>query len=175
MASALAPGLPVSQAGLVLVAVYFPRFFDQVGIRLSTDASARLGAEFAPLLLHFLATDQQQAPEHLLAFPKFLCGLPLDEPVACDHAFSQAFRDEAHQLLATVIRHWEALKNTSVPGLRQSFLQRPGLLRDTGPQWQLNVENRAWDMLIDRVPWGFRTLRLPWMPRPLSVEWNTYA
>ena len=175
LASALAPGLPVSQAGLALVAVYLPRFFDQVGIRLSSDPPARRSADLAPLLLHYLATDQTQAPEHLLAFPKFLCGLPLDEPVVCEHTFLAEVREEVHQLLATVIRHWEALKNTSVRGLQQSFLQRPGLLRDTGPQWQLRVESRAWDMLIDRVPWGFRTLRLPWMPRPLSVEWNTYA
>jgi len=70
-----------------------------------------------------------------------------------------------------VISHWSALKATSVPGLRTSFIERPGLLRQIDGGWRLHVERRPYDLLLERIPWSFSLVRLPWMDRPLFVEW----
>ena len=74
-------------------------------------------------------------------------------------------------LLAAVIGHWSALKNTSVPGLRTAFVERPGLLRAIEGGWRLNVERQPHDILLERLPWSISLVRLPWMDRPLFVEW----
>lgn len=170
------PGLPVVNAGLVLIAPYLPRFLATVSL---VPASAADNSEpnpsRVPLLLHWLATGSAEAVEHELVLPKVLAGIALDEPVVCRHAFPEATLAEANRMLASVIVHWSVLKETSVPGLRESFLQRGGLLREDDAQWLLRVEHRAWDVLLDRVPWTFRTLRLPWMERPVMVEWEAYA
>jgi hypothetical protein len=173
--AALTPGLPVVNAGLVLVAPYLPPFFEAVAIRLRSGSGSENATTLAPLLLHWLATGSAEAGEHELALAKLLCGVPLDAPAPCRHTFPSGTLAEADGLLAAVIEHWPALKNTSPQGLRESFLQRGGLLRDTGPQWMLRVEHRAWDVLLERVPWTFGTIRLPWMQRPLMVEWPAYA
>lgn len=175
LASVLSPGLPVVQAGLVLLAPFLPRLFAALDIQLSPEPGRRRGVEVAPLLLHGLATGSYSAAEPELTLPKILCGLPLDEPVVCHQVFPASVQTESEELLRAVIQHWSALKQTSPGGFRDSFLRRAGILRDTGPQWQLRVEHRAWDVLLDRVPWTFRTIRQPWMLRPLMVEWEAYA
>jgi hypothetical protein len=170
-----APGLPVANAGLVLIAPFLPPFFAALDIHRSPSPAERQNAESAPLLLHYFATAETRTVEHQLALPKLLCGLPLDEPVPCDWDFALESLAEVDRLLASVIEHWTALKNTSIAGLREAFLQRPGLLRDTGREWTLRVEHRAWDILLERVPWTFQTIRLAWMLQPLRVEWRAYA
>lgn len=172
---ALAPGLPVSNAGLVLLAPYLPRFFAAVGVDPLTDGLAGAPPSQAPLLLHLLATGSADAAEGDLVIPKLLCGLPPDLPVHCHAGFPETTFAEAGRLLDAVIRHWGALKQTSAAGLQESFLRRRGLLRPGEAAWQLQVESRAWDVLLGRVPWTFRTVRLPWMPRPLLTEWEVHA
>ncbi|MCB1127794.1 MAG: hypothetical protein KDM81_14975, partial [Verrucomicrobiae bacterium] len=172
----LAPGLPVASAGLVLIAPYLPPFLAAVDLLPASGVGdPDPGASGVPLLLHWLATGSAEAAEPELALPKLLAGMPLDEPVVCRRQFPSTSLAEAERLLLAVIAHWSALKETSVEGLRDAFLQRAGLLRDDGSQWLLRVEHRAWDVLLERVPWTFRTLRLPWMERALQVEWGGHA
>lgn len=129
----------------------------------------------AALWLHALATGSLEADEPDLAVPKLLCGVPLAWPAPHELDADDVRRTEVDALLMAVIGHWGALKNTSPQGLREAFLQRPGLLRDAPDGGRLRVEHRAWDVLLDRVPWTWRPVRLPWMPRPLFVEWEAHA
>ena len=78
---------------------------------------------------------------------------------------------EAQDLLASVIEHWSALKNTSPSGLREAFLQRDGRLADRPDGWKLTVEQRPVDVLLSSLPWGLSIVRLPWMAAPLWVDW----
>ncbi len=71
-----------------------------------------------------------------------------------------------------MIAHWGILGNTSVRGLRESFLQREGRLRRKDGGWQLLVQSRAFDMLLDKLPWGFSVIRHPWMESTVHVEWR---
>ena len=113
-----------------------------------------------------------QPPEHLLPLNKILCGLQPEIPVKRDIDLLQTEKDAVDGLLRAMIAHWTAIGNTSVRGLRESFLQREGRLRLTDGAWQLLVQSRAFDMLLDRLPWGFKVTKHPWMNAAVYVEWR---
>ena len=71
-----------------------------------------------------------------------------------------------------MIDNWKVLGNTSVAGLRETFLQRQGRLQLRDDAWRLRVEPKAFDMLLDQLPWGFSTIKYPWMERAIYVEWR---
>jgi hypothetical protein len=158
-------------AGLVLLHPFLPRFFEGLGL---TEHNQLLQPERALCLLHFLATGQLSAPEHALALPKLLCGVPLARPVATDLALTMAEIDEAEVLLQAVVRHWTALRSTSADALRGTFLARAGKLspRPASADWLLQVEPMSYDILLDQLPWGMSMIQLPWMPQLLRVEWG---
>jgi hypothetical protein len=166
----LAEGVYVGSAGVVLLHPFLPQLFGALGI---AAEGTLVQPERALCLLHFLATGQRRAPEYELLLPKLLCGLPLEEPVDTRIALTTAEEEEAVALLEAVIRHWDALGEASVDGLRGTFLVRPGKLsqRADGDRL-LQVEARSFDILLDRLPWGLGTIQLPWMKRILWVEWR---
>ena len=131
-----------------------------------------LQPERALCLLHFLTTGQILAPEYELMLPKILCNVPLDSPVESDVELSAIEQEEAAVLLEAVIRHWEALRNTSPDGLRETFLLRPGKVSLRDGDWLLQVEPQSFDILLDRLPWGISMIKLPWMKRMFWVEWR---
>jgi Contractile injection system tape measure protein len=166
-----AEGIYVENAGLVLLHPFLPRFFQALGI--ASEGEVIVQPERALCLLHFLATGQRIAPEHELVLPKILCNIPLTAPVEADMDLTDSETEEATALLEAVIGHWDVLKNTSIDGLRGTFLLRAGKItrRDDG-DWRLQVESKAFDILMDQLPWGISMIKLPWMPRMLWVEWR---
>jgi hypothetical protein len=70
-----------------------------------------------------------------------------------------------------VIKHWSALKKTSISGLQTSFLQREGILEISGQQRRLIVERKPYDILLDKLPWPVSVVKLPWMKTQLWVDW----
>lgn len=166
-----AEGIYIENAGLVLLHPFLPRFFQALGI--ASEGEVILQPERALCLLHFLTTGQRIAPEHELVLPKILCNIPLTAPVEADMDLTDSETEEATALLEAVIGHWNVLKNTSIDGLRGTFLLRAGKItrRDDG-DWRLQVESKAFDILMDQLPWGISMIKLPWMPRMLWVEWR---
>jgi hypothetical protein len=161
-------GIYIGNAGLVLLHPFLPRLFDALGV----SGDGRLVQPGRALaLLHFLASGQPQAPEYELALPKLLCQLPLTANVDAGIVLDAAACDEAHALLAAVIGHWTALRDTSPDGLRGAFLLRPGKLSMRAGEWLLQVETQGVDVLLGELPWGISAIRLPWMERILWVEW----
>jgi hypothetical protein len=103
---------------------------------------------------------------------KVLCGVAAEARIPRRLDIEAVEREAIEGLLGAMIQHWGALGNTSIAGLRESFLQRDGTLRLEDGTWTLDVQERAYDMLLDRVPWTFRTIKLPWMPRLIQVDWR---
>ena len=163
-------GIYVENAGLILLHPFLPQFFEALDI---ATEDKLLQSERALCLLHFLTTGQLIAPEYELVLPKILCNVPLGTTVAADVALTAVEQEEASALLQAVIRHWEALRNTSPDGLRGTFLIRPGKVtfRDDG-DWLLQVESNTFDILLDQLPWGISMIKLPWMEKMLWVEWR---
>jgi hypothetical protein len=83
-------------------------------------------------------------------------------------------REEAETVLQSTINYWSVLKNTSIDGLRSSFVQRSGLLRRTENGWELQVEHQSFDMLLEHLPWSISIIKLSWMKQPLYTEWQTF-
>lgn len=165
--------LQIHYAGLVLLHPFLPRFFESVGVknknqkRLEESSLPRAAA-----LLHWLATGRREILEFELGLVKVLLGLRPESPVCvCGDLVSGADREEADALLQAAIQHWSALKNTSVDGLRRSFLERPALLREDESGWKLQVERLGYDLLLNHLPWGISLVKLPWMTKPIHTEW----
>ena len=122
-------------------------------------------------LLKFLSTGKQEMFEYNLTLEKIMCGLAIEEPVPIDVLLEEYETNEAIQLLESVIEHWKALKNTSVNGLRESFLKRDGILTRNENGWLLQVERKTLDVLIDSIPWGYNTIAFSWSEDLIFVEW----
>jgi hypothetical protein len=174
-----APGadaLYVANAGLVLVGAYLPRFFDMLGLLAPDDDGRRRLRDTEALtravhLLQFLADGRTDAPEAHLALNKVLCGATPADVVGASIDLSDDERASAEGLLRALIGHWTIVANTSIAGLRETFLQREGRLEDTSDGWRLTVQRKTLDVLVDQVPWSFSVLRHDFMPRPLYTRW----
>jgi hypothetical protein len=168
-------GLAAHHAGLVLLHPFLSRFFEVVGIVASGERELpRRELPRAAALLAFLATGTEEALEHELTLVKSLLGLSPESPLPiADGLLRDTDRQEAEALLYAVIDHWSLLKSTSVEGLRSSFLQRRGLLRDAESGFRLQVESGPFDVLLSGLPWGIGIVKLPWMTRALFTEWVT--
>jgi len=165
----LEEGVFIDCAGVVLLHPFLARFFEGLGI---AEGNKLPQPERALCLVHYLATGLLFAPEYDLLLPKLLCNLPVDTPVDSRIELTAAEEEEADALLSAVIRHWDALGNTSAENLRGSFLVRPGKLSQRHGEHLLQVETRSYDVLLDRLPWGLGLVQLPWMERNLWVEWR---
>jgi hypothetical protein len=164
--------LALVNAGLVLAAPYLPRLFNVLGLSREGRFIDLEAAERAVHLLQYLACAESAAPEYQLVLNKLLCGLPLDAPVPAGIEVSDTERETIVGLLKALIAAWSALGNTSVDGLRQSFLMREGELSLEDESWQLSVTPGPFDMLMDRLPWSFSIIKFPWMALPLHVSWR---
>lgn len=156
-------------AGIVLLHPFLPRFFEGLGV---AEGNRLLDPERAVGLLHYLATGLTNAPEHDLTVAKALCGWPAEDPVEARVEIGEREAAEAEALLTAVVRHWQALGETSVDGLRGAFLVRAGKwTRRADGDW-LQMEAQSYDILLDQLPWGIGLIQLPWMERTLWVEWR---
>ncbi|MBV7530823.1 contractile injection system tape measure protein [Chitinophaga sp. sic0106] len=172
-ADAEAEKVLVSTAGLALLSPFLTRFFTVLNYwdtekKEWVSNAARFKAIY---LLHYLATGETAAPEYALSLEKVICGLPLAAPVPADLSLEEAEKKEADDLLLAVIGHWPMLKNTTIAGLRGSYLLREGLLAWKDKGWQLQVERKTLDVLLDGIPWGYNTLTFPWNKYLILVEW----
>jgi hypothetical protein len=166
-------GQAVSHAGLMLLHPFLPRFFESTGVKEAGKAEltpAKLPR--AAALLHLLATGEEEAFELELGCIKIILGLKLESPLPiAGGLLSAGDREEVVALLSAVIAHWSALKSTSVRGLRGSFLQRRGLVREDSQGFRLQVEPAPFDMLLGQLPWGIGVVKLPWMEKAIFTDW----
>ena len=163
--------LPVRHAGIILLAAFLHSFFSNLGLVESGAWKGKNEQYRAVHLLKFLSTGTQLSPEFNLTLEKIICGMNPAEPLPVDVMLTDAEINEAQDLLKSVIEHWKALKNTSVNGLRASFLKRDGTLQKKETGWLLQVERKTLDVLIDSIPWGYSTLYFPWTDQNVLVEW----
>jgi hypothetical protein len=163
----------IPNAGIVLLHNYLPHLFGRLGYVEDGQFRSMEVIERAVCAIHYLGTGISEFPEEELVLAKFLCSWPFDEPVNRYLSFSDYEKEECDNLLLSVISHWKALKNTSIDGLRPSFLQRNGMLKREAFGNTLYVEELTHDILLQRLPWSFSVVKLPWMDELLSVQWRT--
>jgi hypothetical protein len=161
----------VKHAGIILLAPFLKAFFTNLNLLNGKEWKNKDAQYKAVHLLKFLCTGEQKAFEYSLLLEKIICGLNIDEPIPLDVELKEDEMNEAISLLESVIEHWKALKNTSVNGLRESFLKRDGLLTQKNNDWLLQIERKTMDVLIDSIPWGYNTIAFSWNENLIFVEW----
>jgi hypothetical protein len=165
------PRYIVYHAGVVVLAPFLKPFFIACGLLDGLEWKDKASQYQAVHLLKYLASGGLITPEHSLLLEKLICGLPIDEPIPVDAGLEAAQLEESQKLLASVISHWQVLKNTSIEGFRETFLKRDGLITCKQDGWMLQVERKTLDVLLDSIPWGYSTLVLPWNQYIINVEW----
>lgn len=157
-------------AGVVILHPFLPAIFEKMGF---AKQGKMKKPEHAVHLLQYLATGRVGDMEHEMVLNKILCGLPIDQPLERQIRLTKKEKTEADGLLRAVIGHWSALGNTSIDGLRGTFLCREGKLsQKPNGTWLLQVEQQTVDLLLGKLPWSFSTIKLPWMQEMLTVEWS---
>ena len=159
----------ITNAGLVILAGFLPLLFKKLG--LTDEQSGLTDKSRAAMLVQFLASGRDEIAEFELGLAKVLCGIEGSEPVDTTRQLTKKETTEANELLLSAIEYWNVLKDTSVEGLRESFLLREGKLAFRDHEWHLQVEQRPYDMLLQNLPWNISMIRLPWMPYLLRTEW----
>lgn len=159
----------INDAGLVILAAFLPALLKRTELCVDSVIS---DTDKAVCFLHYLATGDTKMEEYELVLSKIICGVSIDKPVNTENfKMSQSLRKEADEVLTSVIEYWAILQNTSVVGLRDSFLKRNGKLSYDGENWLLQVEQRSYDMLLQHLPWNISMIKLPWMNHLLKTEW----
>ncbi len=164
----------INNAGQVLAAPYLPRLFTM--LKLVEDDGAfvdRRAAERAVHLLQYMVNEQTQSPEYQLILNKILCGLSTGIPICREIDISEHEQKTIEDLIRGMIQNWKTIGNTSINGLRETFLQRKGKLhlKDDG-MWYLTIEPGTFDMLLDGLPWSFSVIKHTWMDRAIHVTWR---
>ena len=168
VAEDLQEGIYIENAGAVIVAAFLPVLFERLKITAKAEIiKPSLGA----LMIQYIVSGKTKAEEHELLLPKILCGISPELPVNTNKRISATQKNEADEMLRSVIEHWTTIKNTSVDGLRESFLQRSGKLILLEDEWLLQVEQKSFDMLLQQLPWNISMIKLPWMKNLLKTEW----
>lgn len=175
-----APQLPagepfyIANAGAILLWPFLGRYFQTLGLMEENaflDESARSRAIY---LVQYLVTGTAEAPEQALLLNKILCGAPPAQPMEAAPAVSDEEAVLSTQMLEGVIANWGKLGNTSIAGLRESFLIREGRLlrKESDNSWALTVSVKGYDILLDALPWRLSMIRLPWMQTLLTGKWR---
>ena len=162
----------IDNAGLILLHPFLQTLFEHLGLTIENKWIDKISQQKAVLISEFLVTGVNKFEEFNLMLNKILCGIDLEENVITEIVINDQIREECEVLLNEVITHWSVLRNTSIEGLRETFLQRSGKLSKVDNGWLLQVEQKSVDVLLNNLPWGIGIIKLPWMSEMLYVEWS---
>lgn len=165
----------IENAGLVILHPYLLTFFRNTGLveeRKFVSENARYKAIHLLQWLVYGDDHGQEFTEHDLVFNKLLCGMEFSDPIPMDVSLSEEEKTNAIGLLEAIITNWPVLKKTSVHGLRVTFLQKQGRLKQAATNWELFVQrDSAVEILIDRLPWSISMVKLPWNDSTIFAQW----
>lgn len=162
----------VTNAGLVLAYPFIASLLQRMALM---DNERQFFPETkgkATVLLQHLVYESPLTEENELPLNKLLSGLQptsFVDPLLFE--YTPETQRECEDVLHAIVTHWSVLRNTSVAGLRETFLQREGKLTLRTDGWLLQVDSRGVDVLLASLPWSIGIIKLPWMDGMLYVEW----
>lgn len=163
---------PVKEAGVVLLNHFIPMLMEKLGLVSNKQFISLAAQEKCVYIVYYTATGVEEQTEGRNALSKVLCGFHPSESVNLDQSLSQSEISLINGMLETVIHYWPAIGQSSIAGLRGSFLVRDGLLSEGQSRWKLTVDNKPYDLLLRRSPFSFSIIKYPWMENPLYVNWS---
>lgn len=162
----------VENAGIVLLSPWFPRLFTMLGLTESHKFKNRDAHVKAIYVIQHAIYEKTDYPEHELLLNKIMVGWDMKDAVQAKVELTEEEQKITMSMVESAKNNWPKLKNTSVEGLKQAFLQRPGKLEETEEFYKLIIEEKAYDILLESLPWNFRMIRFPWMEKRMEVKWR---
>ena len=163
----------VKNAGLILFHPFFKSLFEQLELTKNDIWTSKMSQHKAILLTQFLISGETKIGENELVLNKILCGFPIENVVNTQLEITPKEIEKCESLLNAVIEHWKILGDTSVAGLRETFLQREGkILFTENEKLELWVKQEGVDILLAQLPWGIEMIKTPWMEDFLQCYWN---
>lgn len=166
-------GMFCQYAGLVLLNPFFRHLFNHLLSLEDERFKNAASLEKAVVLLYFIATGKSEAKDYELVVPKVFCGMQLHEVIREESLLlTDVEREEALDMIHAAIEQWDILRDTSVEGLRESFLAREGklLIKESGIEFR--IESKGIDVLLDHLPWNLSLIKFPWLDKFIHVEWR---
>lgn len=163
----------IENAGLSLVWPYLPALFKELSLLKDNQQFKDFESQLLAIAAtHYLVygTDEN-IQEYELCFDKLICGLDIDTPIPILENIPEPIKISCDEMLTEAVQNWKALKNSTVTGLRTTFLQREGILSKVANGWKLYIERLTFDVLLDRLPWSIAVAVLPWCKKIIYVEW----
>lgn len=167
----------VHNAGLMLIAPFFPMLFHRLGMladdrRNFKNDECRMRAIF--LLQYLVYQGQKEWPENELYLNKKIVGWESgNNPLPNRIELNDKETETTVEMLTSICRTWDKMRNTSIEGFRRSFLERKGVVSVEGDGVLLvKVEERAYDVLLDSLPWGFKMFRFSWTTNIFKTNWR---
>jgi hypothetical protein len=163
----------VENAGLILFHPFLKSLFEQLELTKNEIWTSRNNQHKAILLTQFLIWGETKIGENELVLNKILCGFPIENIVNTKLEITPKEIKKCESLLLAVIEHWKIMKDTSIAGLRETFLQRKGkILLTENEKLELWVKQEGVDVLLAQLPWGIEMIKTPWMEDFLQCYWN---
>lgn len=164
--------LYVENAGLVLIWPYMKLLFERLDLLEGEKFRDQAASFRAAHVLQFIVTGKTETPEHLLSLNKLLCGIPFSNPLSEGITLSDEETTLIEGLMQAVNQAWKPLSNSSIHALRETFLQREGMIIFETDRIVLKVERKSGvDALLESLPWSFSVISLPWLKKGIYVEW----
>lgn len=164
--------IAVSDSGLVLVHPFFRMIFSRLGLLTDEDDFISISERIrAAKLLKFIVTGEQKMDDASLVLEKVICNIPLKYHINKDFRPTPNEQEEVEALLKAVISYWDPFHGTSIRTLRETFMQRKGVIEFDGQNWTLHVEGKSIDLLMDTIPWEFQYIITKWS-NPIIVNWQ---
>lgn len=165
-------GVPVTNAGLILLHPFFHTYFSRLQLLEKGQFINEGARQKAIRLLQLLVDGQTGHPEQELLLNRVLCNCAPEVPLDSDIVITDAERDLAAQLVRAAIAQWEKMNKSSLEGFRASFLKRDGIIWQTDEAWFLKVTTRSYDIIMQTLPWSVQMFKPAWNNKILYTEWT---
>lgn len=166
-------GIAVSNAGLVILASYFPMLLERLGLATQGAFVSAEAQKNAVHYLQFVSTGMSHTEEVHLPLTKVLAGMYPSQAVEDGIDITESEIALIEGMIHTITtQHWQSIGETSIQGVRGNWLVRDGILSEESERWELVVEKRPYDLLLNRSPFSFSIVKNPWMDKPLHVQWE---
>ncbi len=161
----------ISNAGLILCWPFLTMLFS----RLKLSQGMEIPAENKPkavYLLQYLVYGRTDFPEYEMVLNKLMVGMRPDQHLGNTVDLTEEEKDLTISLIHGMKQNWEKMKNASIEAVRETFLQRNGILEFNAASTVLRVPKTGVDVLLDSVSWNIAVVKLPWMEKTLEVKWR---
>lgn len=161
--------ITTEKAGIILLHPFIKELFKRMEIL--TENQKIKDTNKAAIVLHYIATGNEEAMDLEMSLEKILLGIPQAEILTEPQKLTKKEKQECDELLVAVIQHWQIYKSKAINTLRAMFLQRYATIEKTETKIKIEVEKQAQDLLLDKLPWGIEMIKLPWIKQIIYTKW----